>query len=134
MPVDNVEPKVRSQPNPASNMRLLNVDNRQLDEFFGTGIPPYAILSHTWGKEEVTFHDLQDPTHKNKLGYAKIEGACRLAAHDNLKWLWVDTCCIDKSGSAELSEGESTPSLLDVLNNSSQIQPSTPCLIGTRNQ
>ncbi|KAH7394613.1 hypothetical protein BKA66DRAFT_509501 [Pyrenochaeta sp. MPI-SDFR-AT-0127] len=74
-------------------MRLLNVDSRDLEEFHGDAIPPYAILSHTWGKEEVTFHDLTKEGHRQKRGYAKIEGC-----------LWVDTCCIEKSSSAELSE------------------------------
>jgi hypothetical protein len=87
-------------------MRLLNVKTRQLEEFFGDEIPDYAILSHTWGKEEVTFQDLKDPRHKDKHGYAKIEGTCQLAARGQLEWIWMDTCCIDKSSSAELSEGE----------------------------
>ncbi|KAI0430802.1 heterokaryon incompatibility protein-domain-containing protein [Xylaria sp. FL1042] len=85
-------------------MRLLNVKTRQLQEFFGDGIPHYAILSHTWGVEEVTFQDLRQRSHKRKRGYAKIHQTCLLAAVDRLKWIWVDTCCIDKSSSAELSE------------------------------
>ncbi|KAI1312804.1 hypothetical protein F5Y03DRAFT_381539 [Xylaria venustula] len=85
-------------------MRLLNVETRELKEFIGDEIPRYAILSHTWGEEEVTFQDLQHRSHKEKHGYAKIEQTCRLAAVDRLRWIWVDTCCIDKSSSAELSE------------------------------
>jgi hypothetical protein len=75
-----------------------------LEEFHGDAIPPYAILSHTWGKEEVTFHDLTKQGHRQKRGYAKIEGCCQRAASDGLAWVWVDTCCIEKSSSAELSE------------------------------
>jgi hypothetical protein len=85
-------------------MRLLDVETRQLEEFFGVAIPPYAILSHTWGKEEVTFRDLEVPGHQAKAGYAKIDGCCRQAATDGLKYVWIDTCCIDKLSSAELSE------------------------------
>ncbi|KAI1203540.1 HET-domain-containing protein [Nemania serpens] len=85
-------------------MYLLNVATRQLQEFVGDRIPPYAILSHTWGKDEVLFQDLQDPSHKEKLGYTKIEGCCQEAIRDALKFVWVDTCCIDKRSSAELSE------------------------------
>jgi hypothetical protein len=65
-------------------------------------IPPYAILSHTWADEEVLFKDLEDGTAKNKTGYAKIQFCGEQAEHDGLKFFWVDTCCIDKSDSAEL--------------------------------
>jgi Heterokaryon incompatibility protein (HET) len=69
-------------------------------------IPHYAILSHTWGAdgEEVTFKDLIKGTGKNKAGYNKIEFCRNQAASDGLQFFWVDTCCIDKSSSAELSE------------------------------
>jgi len=85
-------------------MRLLNVNTRQLEEFFGDAIPPYAILSHTWGQEEVLLQDLARKGHQQKQGYAKIEGCCQQAIKDGLSWVWVDTCCIDKTSSAELSE------------------------------
>lgn len=85
-------------------MILLNVRTRQREEFFGNAIPPYAILSHTWGIDEVTFQDLSGTDHRQKLGYAKIDGCCRQATRDGLHYCWVDTCCIDKSSSAELSE------------------------------
>ncbi len=39
-----------------------------------------------------------------KAGYAKIKGCCRQAQEDGLAYAWVDTCCIDKTSSAELSE------------------------------
>ena len=65
-------------------------------------IPPYAILSHTWGDEEVLFNDLSDGTAKNKSGYAKIQFCGAQAERDGLRFFWVDTCCIDKSDSAEL--------------------------------
>lgn len=65
----------------------------------------YAILSHTWGEGEVTFEDIQDLENaKLKKGFAKIQGACRLADTDGFCHIWIDTCCIDKSSSAELSE------------------------------
>jgi hypothetical protein len=85
-------------------MRLLNVNTRRLEEFFGDTIPRYAILSHTWGQEEVTFQDLAREDHKQKHGYRKIEGCCQAAAEQQTWYVWVDTCCIDKSSSAELSE------------------------------
>ncbi|KAI1278835.1 HET-domain-containing protein [Xylaria sp. FL0933] len=85
-------------------MYLLNVHTRQLQEFIGDRIPEYAILSHTWGDDEVLFQDLADPRHKEKLGYRKIEGCCQQAIRDGFDFVWIDTCCIDKRSSAELSE------------------------------
>jgi hypothetical protein len=87
-------------------MRLLNVNTHKLDlvEFFGDQIPLYAILSHTWGNDEVTFQDLQRGHYEHKLGFTKIRLTCQQAKQDGLSWCWVDTCCIDKSSSAELSE------------------------------
>ncbi|KAI0458483.1 HET-domain-containing protein [Xylaria acuta] len=85
-------------------MHLLNVYTRQLQEFIGDRIPPYAILSHTWGEDEVLFQDLSTPGHKKKPGYQKIEGCCQQAILDGFEFVWVDTCCIDKRSSAELSE------------------------------
>ncbi|KAI1207299.1 HET-domain-containing protein [Annulohypoxylon truncatum] len=86
-------------------MRLLQVHTRQLEEFNGQSTPPYAILSHTWRKREITFQDISNPTHRTSEGYTKIDGCCRRAARDGLDYVWIDTCCIDKSSSAELSEG-----------------------------
>ncbi|EXA30607.1 hypothetical protein FOVG_18027 [Fusarium oxysporum f. sp. pisi HDV247] len=90
-------------------MRLLRVGNEgefSLAEFVGDNIPPYTILSHTWGEdcEEVTFKDLVEGTGKSKLGYEKIRFCGKQSANDNLQFFWVDTCCIDKSSSAELLE------------------------------
>lgn len=87
-------------------MRLLKVDAPELElvEFFGDRIPPYAILSHTWSEDEVLYQDLQSGHYRHKLGYIKIRYACDQARRDDLDWCWVDTCCIDKSSSAELSE------------------------------
>lgn len=69
-------------------------------------IPRYAILSHTWGPddEEVTFQDLVDGTARRKAGFDKIEFCATQAKHDDLQYFWIDTCCIDKSNQAELSQ------------------------------
>jgi Heterokaryon incompatibility protein (HET) len=90
-------------------MRLL-VDrgdgNLNLEEYDDNNIPHYAILSHTWGAdgEEVIFKDLMEDTGKDKAGYKKIKFCRNKAASDSLQHFWVDTCCIDKSSSAELTE------------------------------
>jgi hypothetical protein len=85
-------------------MRLLNTTSLELVEFFGDQVPPYAILSHTWEDEEVSFQHIQDPAWKGLKGFAKIAGCCTQAREDELDWVWIDTCCIDKSSSSELSE------------------------------
>jgi hypothetical protein len=76
-------------------------------EFHATLTPQsYAILSHTWAdEEEVSFQEFHDvESRSRKKGFSKIQAACRLARLRGLKWCWVDTCCIDKTSSAELSE------------------------------
>jgi hypothetical protein len=70
-------------------------------------LPKYAILSHTWGAEEVTYQDLRDgipPAVQQKTGFTKIKWTCQQAKAEGLEFCWVDTCCIDKSSSAEISE------------------------------
>lgn len=69
-------------------------------------IPPYAILSHTWGAdtEEVTLEDLTNGTGKDKLGYVKIRFCGEQARQDGLRYFWVDTCCINKANYTELSQ------------------------------
>jgi hypothetical protein len=68
----------------------------------------YAILSHRWGnaEDEVTFQDMLSSSNlvKAKAGYSKLEGCCRQAHQDGHERVWSDTCCINKSSSAELSE------------------------------
>jgi hypothetical protein len=81
-------------------MRLLNARTKQFEEFYDK-VPRYAILSHTWGPDELTFKHMEQ---KGYVPSKKIDGCCKEALKDGLKFVWVDTCCIDKSSSAELSE------------------------------
>ncbi|KAK3291908.1 heterokaryon incompatibility protein-domain-containing protein [Chaetomium fimeti] len=87
-------------------MRLLNTETLEVEDgFFEKNTPPYAILSHTWGNEEVILQDLDDRlAAMRKAGYRKVEGTCRLALKEGFRYVWIDTCCIDKLSSAELSE------------------------------
>jgi hypothetical protein len=64
----------------------------------------YAILSHTWGSEEVTFKNLVDGTGGGKNGFEKLRFCAEQAIRDNLRYFWVDTCCIDKQNQVELNE------------------------------
>ncbi|KAK0708873.1 hypothetical protein B0T21DRAFT_387584 [Apiosordaria backusii] len=88
-------------------MRLLNTTTFELEQFLegssqsaligslserdvasGHALPAYSILSHTWEEEEVLLEDMTE------------EGR-RAVCYD---WIWIDTCCIDKTSSSELSE------------------------------
>ena len=40
-----------------SKMRLLNTKDHHFQEFFDTRIPKYAISSHRWGADEVSYHE-----------------------------------------------------------------------------
>ena len=110
-------------------MRLLDTATIEIHEFYSE-IPDYAILSHTWGHDEVSFEDLQSrkklpyrarilrdgvweevtihelpgQPNDNGFGWQKIRSCCALAAHKGYKYVWIDTCCIDKKNSTELTE------------------------------
>ncbi|KAI1854216.1 hypothetical protein JX265_000620 [Neoarthrinium moseri] len=80
-----------------------------MHDFFGSSIPDFAILSHTWGTEEITYQqwmarDDSEGSLACKSGYQKIIRASQQAREDGLDWIWIDTNCIDKTSSAELTE------------------------------
>ena len=88
-------------------MYLIDVETIRLS--FCQDGTPYAILSHRWidGSEFVYKDMVSDMTEAERVahpGYAKVLGACKQAQLDGHKYIWIDTCCIDKSSSAELSE------------------------------
>jgi hypothetical protein len=84
-------------------MRLLDTKSVTLIEFHN---PPkkYAILSHTWEREEVSLQAFGTDDSRSLLGWKKIEKSCELARAEGWEYIWIDTCCIDKTSSAELSE------------------------------
>ncbi|KAI6003169.1 heterokaryon incompatibility protein-domain-containing protein [Pisolithus orientalis] len=76
------------------------------------GSEEYAVLSHRWGKEEVTYDEMTrlmevvEPAReevKQRAGYQKIVKSCEWAMNDGYRWMWIDTCCIDKQKILELS-------------------------------
>ncbi|KAI2478441.1 kinesin light chain 1 [Pyrenophora tritici-repentis] len=82
-------------------MRLLHFDpsgRLVLTDFRSQIIPPYAILSHRWGhpNSEVLFEDIENGAYHKKDGYRKIKFCATQAAEDQLRYFWIDTCCIDK--------------------------------------
>lgn len=116
--------KARGITKKCGKMWLINITDTQalhLEPFLGDPPAQYAILSHTWGDDEVTFDKFNAMTLysdsdfdrmelgtntdiRNSAGFVKILNAALLARRHGFVYLWVDTCCIDKASSAELSE------------------------------
>ena len=96
-------------------MWLLSTDRAELHYFVDPEAVPggYAILSHVWDEHEQLFKETQklkkrcdlNGTNPRDLSSEKVRQICIIAEKDGIHWLWDDTCCIDKSSSAELSEG-----------------------------
>jgi hypothetical protein len=88
-------------------MRLINCETNLFEEFFDKNVPRYAILSHTWNDAEVSFRDYYNPQ-RHALYSAeandKITRTCEKAKEDGYGYVWIDSCVIDKSSSAELTE------------------------------
>jgi len=85
-------------------MWLLNATTNELEFFEGNRTPRYAILSHRWEDGEVSFKDVQERRHFGMKGFYKIQKCCEQALANDLSYVWVDACCINKESSAELSE------------------------------
>ncbi|KAH9942514.1 heterokaryon incompatibility protein-domain-containing protein, partial [Epithele typhae] len=99
-------------------MRLLHTQTGQLCSFDGPSIPPYAILSHVWSRPDdpghVSEQSYQDVVEVSALSHPehsilpslspKIQASCAITNRHGYQYLWVDTCCINKSSSAQVSE------------------------------
>lgn len=87
-------------------MRLINTHTKCFVRFSDPSrIPPYAVLSHRWNTQEVLFEDMQ--SHEALVdhpGFSKLSGCCDIARAYGYEYIWMDTCCINKASSAELSE------------------------------
>ncbi|KAI0325475.1 hypothetical protein GY45DRAFT_1216470, partial [Cubamyces sp. BRFM 1775] len=85
-------------------MWLLQTKTGQLRHFADprTMKEPYAVLSHVWSYDEQVF---RDDTHSILSGLSpKIASFCERACADGFELAWMDSCCIDSSSSAEVSE------------------------------
>ncbi|KAH7111831.1 heterokaryon incompatibility protein-domain-containing protein [Dendryphion nanum] len=85
-------------------MRLLDSKTLRFKVFEDGTVPRYAALSHTWGDDEILLQEMEKDVVRNNQGYRKVFQTAAQAAKDNIPYIWVDTCCIDKTSSAELSE------------------------------
>ncbi|KAK3656386.1 hypothetical protein LTR56_003088 [Elasticomyces elasticus] len=86
-------------------LRLINVRTLRLKQVHGKA-PQYAIMSHTWGEEEISFQEWENGGSAVTLkeGYLKVVNACKQAERDGFEWLWADSVCIDKTNNSELAE------------------------------
>lgn len=87
-------------------MRLLDTSTLEFKDFNTVPEGQYAILSHRWTDEEVSHKEFRKKADevKHRAGYRKIIEFCHFALQRGYAWAWIDTCCIDKRSSAELSE------------------------------
>ncbi|KAH7095533.1 kinesin light chain [Paraphoma chrysanthemicola] len=80
-------------------MRLLHFNELGrpvLTDFRGKTVPPYAILSHRWSDSEILFEDISNGTYEKKEeAYHKLKFCAKQAAHNELQYFWIDTCCIN---------------------------------------
>lgn len=85
-------------------MRLINTASLELEDFWDDrAVPKYAILSHTWGDQEVGFHDMLNRKPYDDKRWYKIYSACKRAAEIPLQWLWIDAICIDRTSTKDVS-------------------------------
>lgn len=85
-------------------MRLLHTTSYEL-KTFRADVPPYAILSHTWGDAEIEYIDVvRNIGRENYPGWDKVAKCCQRAAAAGWEYVWIDTCCINKNDNTELAE------------------------------
>ena len=105
-------------------MRLIDVRTLNFVDVNDETEEEYAILSHRWEREEISFQVYQKLIERaqakgfkelsgcnkvlkeasSKQGFRKIRSFCQQADKDGHRFVWIDTCCINKDSSAELSE------------------------------
>ncbi|PIL31316.1 hypothetical protein GSI_06014 [Ganoderma sinense ZZ0214-1] len=99
-------------------MRLLNTKTFEFVSINDPRSVPYAILSHVWSKQgEQTYQEIlelvveanreSNPRHASDVLThisAKVRRCCARALADGYEFVWIDSSCIDKTSSAELSE------------------------------
>lgn len=103
-------------------MRLIQVDTGSFSWFEDPKDVKYAILSHVWDKfpPEQSYQEMvkiQEEVKDQRSGNPdlpscavlarlrpKIRECCKRAREDSIEFVWVDSCCIDKTSSGELTE------------------------------
>ncbi|KAI1139256.1 HET-domain-containing protein [Hypoxylon sp. FL0543] len=94
-------------------MHLLDVRTKRLKKYVsekkGEVAERYGILSHRWlsRKDEILFQDVEFADYallKRKRGFFKLASCCKQARRDGLKYVWIDSCCINRMDSTEVQE------------------------------
>ena len=88
---------------------MANLPSRSREEMIRNFVAQklkYAILSHRWSLEgEPTFQMVMEKgLDGDSPGYEKLRTFCVTAKALGCRLAWADTCCIDKTSSAELDE------------------------------
>lgn len=92
-------------------MRLINIRELRFKEFRDDKVPPYGIVSHRWGNDEVTYHAFEvrkqndRPGSRRVQGYGKVLGCSEFVVRyrPDIEWMWIDSCCVDQTNPSELS-------------------------------
>lgn len=63
----------------------------------------FAILSHTWEKDEFLYADFKSGN-TSKRGYVKFYAFCKEAKSLDCPYAWMDSLCINSDSSTELDE------------------------------
>jgi len=78
-------------------MRLLNTIDLSFKEFIGSNIPEYAIISHRWGDDEVSYRTYSKSQKKTwtgertGYGWLKIQKGAEISRSHGYRWFWLDT-------------------------------------------
>jgi hypothetical protein len=87
-------------------MRLIHTEKCEVHDFLDAlSIPRYAAISYSWEADEVRHGNLRETSlASEKPSLQELKEFCLQAGNLSLEWLWVDTVCVNRSSSAELSE------------------------------
>jgi hypothetical protein len=90
-------------PTPTEKLKMRLIEAKENDALCFTedlrrDIPPYAILSHTWGTpaDEVSYHDFKQSKWEHKEAAFKLKFCAKQARKHKLNHFWADTTNIDK--------------------------------------
>jgi len=91
-------------------LRFIDTATLKIRNFTIDDAPPYAVLCHVWGDEEISFQELQEISERaqepqagarEKKGYYKIRQLCRAVRRAGIELAWLDSCCINQNDLAE---------------------------------
>ena len=113
--LNDIDVVITFRESPFSIMRLLSTSTGHFRYVDHPNDIEYAILSHVWDLEVQTFQEVSELQYRLQAQQSsdfflspelseKVRNFCRVARENGYEWVWMDTCCIDKTSSSELSE------------------------------